>query len=52
MNWFYKIAKEMLLVENVDDKAFLSQLFIAMYPELPEPKKNSKKRREKLSEKR
>ncbi len=35
----YKGAKEMLLVEEVDDKAFLANLFEAMYPELPEPKR-------------
>ena len=48
----YEGAKEMLLVEAVDNRAFLKELFEAMYPELPEPKKNSKNRREKLSEKR
>ena len=35
----YEGAKPMLLVENVDDRAFLSALFTAMYPELPEKKK-------------
>ena len=35
----YQGAKEMLLVDRVDDKAFLESLFEAMYPELPEPKK-------------
>jgi len=35
----YEGAKEMLLVENVDDSAFLTQLFEAMYDELPAPKK-------------
>ena len=35
----YKGAKDLLLVENVDDRAFLKALFEAMYPELPEPKK-------------
>lgn len=35
----YEGAKEMLLVENVDDRNFLKELFEAMYPELPEPKK-------------
>lgn len=34
----YEEAKEMLLVENVDDRAFLEALFRAMYPELPAPK--------------
>lgn len=35
----YPGAKDMLLVENVDDRAFLKNLFEAMYPELPEPRK-------------
>ena len=35
----YEGAKEMLLVENVDDSAFLAKLFEAMYQELPAPKK-------------
>lgn len=35
----YEGAKEMLLVENVDDREFLKTLFKAMYPELPEPKR-------------
>lgn len=35
----YDGAKEMLLVDNVDDREFLKILFEAMYPELPEPKK-------------
>ena len=35
----YEGAKEMLLVDNVDSKEFLSQLFNAMYDELPTPKK-------------
>lgn len=35
----YEGAKEMLLVERVDDREFLSGLFQAMYEELPEPKK-------------
>ena len=35
----YKGAKEMLLVDNVDSKNFLSQLFNAMYDELPAPRK-------------
>jgi len=39
----YDGAKDMLLVEEVDDRAFLQALFDAMYPELPEPKKNAKK---------
>ena len=35
----YDGAKEMLLVDDVDDKKLLSRLFIAMYNELPLPKK-------------
>ncbi len=34
----YEGARDMLLVEDVDDKDFLSELFIKMYPELPEQK--------------
>ena len=34
----YKGAKEMLLVEEVDNKEFLTKLFEAMYDELPLPK--------------
>ena len=35
----YDGAKEMLLVENVDDRVFLKELLEAMYPELPQLKK-------------
>lgn len=35
----YEGAKELLLVENVDDKMFLTKLFDAMYEELPAPGK-------------
>ncbi len=35
----YEGAKEMLLVEDVDQKDFLTGLLKAMYEELPEPKK-------------
>ena len=35
----YEGAKEMLLVDNVDEKEYLTELFNAMYDELPEPKK-------------
>ena len=35
----YEGAKDMLLVDNVDDRAFLKELFEAMYDELPNPKK-------------
>ena len=34
----YEGAKEMLLVDNVDDKEFLCSLLKAMYDELPVPK--------------
>lgn len=34
----YEGAKEMLLVDEVDNKEFLTGLFQAMYAELPEPK--------------
>lgn len=39
----YDGAKEMLLVEDVDSKEFLSGLFNAMYDELPAPKPKKKK---------
>ena len=35
----YEGAKEMLLVDNVDDKEFLKALIEAIYDELPAPKK-------------
>lgn len=35
----YDGAKDMPVVENVDDREFLKTLFEAMYEELPEPKK-------------
>jgi len=35
----YEGAKEMLLVDDVDSKDFLTKLFNAMYEELPAPKK-------------
>lgn len=35
----YDGAKEMLLIEDVDSKDFLTKLFNAMYDELPAPKK-------------
>ena len=38
----YEGAKEMLLVEDVDDKNFLTGLFQAMYEELPAPKAKKK----------
>lgn len=39
----YDGAKEMLLVEEVDNKEFLTGLFYAMYDELPLPKAKKKK---------
>lgn len=39
----YNGAKEMLLVEDVDNKEFLIGLFNAMYAELPMPKIKRKK---------
>lgn len=35
----YEGAKPMLLVENVDDRAFLQELFTALYDALPAPKR-------------
>lgn len=35
----YEGAKEMLLVDDVENKEFLRELLEAMYPELPAPKK-------------
>ena len=35
----YEGAKEMLLVDNIDSKEFLTELFNAMYNELPTSKK-------------
>jgi TfoX/Sxy family transcriptional regulator of competence genes len=35
----YEGAKQMLLVDEVDNKEFLAELFNAMYNELPVPKK-------------
>lgn len=39
----YKGAKPMILVENLDDRDYLTGLFKAIYPELPEPKPKKKK---------
>ncbi len=39
----YAGAKDMLLVEDVDDKALLTTLFREMYDELPAPKPKKKK---------
>ena len=35
----YEGSKEMLLVEDIEDRELLKKLFEAMYEELPEPKK-------------
>lgn len=35
----YEGAREMILVEDVEDRAFLRDLFEAMYDELPKPRK-------------
>ncbi len=40
----YSGAKEMLLVENPDNKDFLTELLNSMYDELPEPKKKKSKK--------
>ena len=39
----YKGAKEMMLVEEVDNKGFITELFKTMYDELPAPKSKKKK---------
>lgn len=39
----YEGAKEMLLVDEADNKEFLLKLFHAMYNELPTPKPKKKK---------
>ena len=39
----YEGAKEMILVEDVDNAAFLCEMFRAVYDELPEPTKKRKK---------
>ena len=38
----YEGAKEMLLVDNVDNREFLTELITAMYDELPVPKQKKK----------
>lgn len=35
----YEGAKEMLLVDGIDNRDFLCKLFVSMYDELPAPKK-------------
>lgn len=39
----YEGAREMIFVNDVDDKDFLTGLFNAMYDELPPPKSKKKK---------
>ena len=39
----YEGAKDMLLVDELEDREFLKRLFEAMYEELPAPKKKKKK---------
>ncbi len=38
----YEGAKEMILVDDLENKDFLCELFEAMYDELPAPKKKKK----------
>lgn len=38
----YEGAKKMLLVDNVEDKAFLAELLNSMVSELPSPRKKKK----------
>ena len=45
----YEGAKEMLLVEDIEDREFLKKLFDAMYEELPEPKKKKQTKSNLLS---
>lgn len=39
----YEGAKDMLLVENIDDKDFLKDLFVKIYSELPAKKSKPKR---------
>lgn len=39
----YEGAKEMLLVDNLEDRDFLAELMEKMYPQLPETKKRKPK---------
>ena len=47
----YEGAKEMLLVDEVDSKEFMTGLFRAMYDELPAPKSKKKKQETSSTEK-
>ena len=38
----YEGAREMILVDNIENKEFLKELFEAMYEELPAPRKRKK----------
>ncbi|MDD2979929.1 MAG: TfoX/Sxy family protein [Hespellia sp.] len=38
----YEGAKDMILVEDIDNRQFMEQLFEAMYEELPEPKQKKR----------
>lgn len=38
----YETGKEMLLVDDVDNREFLEELFAAIYDELPRPNKKNK----------
>ena len=40
----YEGAKEMLLVDNIENKEFLRELLDAMYDELPAPRKKKEKK--------
>lgn len=42
MEFPYESAKEMLLVDDVENKEFLGELLEAMYEELPAPRKKRK----------
>ena len=44
----YEGAKEMLLVDEVDNKEFLTELFEVMHDELPMPKQKNNGMRQKL----
>lgn len=38
----YEGAKELIQVENLEDRAFMKELFDAIFEELPEPKKRKR----------
>ena len=42
----YEGGRKMLLIENVDDKAFLAELVAALYDELPEPAAKKSRRKD------